>query len=90
MTASVAQGLLAPVAVAADLDNGRVMDQPVDGGDGHHLIREDTAPFGERLVGGDDEAAGLVAVGDGKGRWGKPAIKRRTSRKKYRAAQPPP
>jgi hypothetical protein len=60
----LAEGLLAPVTVAPDLDNRRVVHQAVDGGDGHHLIGEDPLPLGEGLVGRDDQAPGLVAAGD--------------------------
>jgi integrating conjugative element protein (TIGR03761 family) len=60
---SLRVGLL-PVAFTAEFDDVGVMDQPVDGGDGHHVVREDAIPGAERLVGGDDHAAGLVAVGD--------------------------
>lgn len=41
-----------------------MVDQPVDGGDGHDGIGEDLIPGTEGLVGGDDQAAALVAVGD--------------------------
>ena len=40
------------------------MDEAVDGGDGDGLVREDPVPGAEGLVGGDREAAGLVAPGD--------------------------
>ena len=60
---SLRVGLL-PVALAAERDDVGVMDQPVDGGDGHHVVGEDAIPGAERLVGGDDHAAGLVAMGD--------------------------
>lgn len=40
------------------------MNQPIDGGYGHHFIREDAIPFREGLVGCDDEAAGLISMGD--------------------------
>lgn len=40
------------------------MYQAVYGGYGHHVIREDLIPFAEWLVGGDDQAATLIAVGD--------------------------
>ena len=40
------------------------MDEPVDGGDGDGLVGEDAVPGAEGLVGGDGEAAGLVAPGD--------------------------
>ena len=42
----------------------RVMDQPVDGGDGHGFVREDLIPAAKGLVGGDGDAAVFVAPGD--------------------------
>ena len=41
-----------------------MVDQPVDGGDGHGLVREDFVPGAERLIGGDGEAFVFVASGD--------------------------
>jgi len=52
------------VALAAQIDDVGVMDQPVDGGDGHHVVRGDAIPGAKRLVGGYDHAAGLVTMGD--------------------------
>lgn len=40
------------------------MDEAVDCGERHGLIREDAPPFAERLVGGDEQRAALVARGD--------------------------
>lgn len=52
------------VAVGVHLEDGRMMDEPVDGGDGDGLVGEDSVPGAEGLVGGDGEAAGLKAPGD--------------------------
>ena len=41
-----------------------MVDEPVDGGDGDGLVGEDAVPGAEGLIGGDGEAAGLVAPGD--------------------------
>ena len=41
-----------------------MVDEPVDGGDGDGLVGEDAVPCAEGLVGGDGEAAGLVAPCD--------------------------
>ena len=41
-----------------------MMDQSVDGGDGHGLVGEDLIPATERLVGGDGDAAVFIASGD--------------------------
>lgn len=48
------------------------MDEPVDGGDGDGLVWEDAVPGAEWLVGGDGEAAGLVAPGHGLEEHGTP------------------
>lgn len=39
-----------PEAVAADVDQARVMEQPVDEGRGHDLVAEDLAPFLEAFI----------------------------------------
>ena len=44
------------VALGIDLEDGRVMDEAVDGGDGHGRIGEDLVPLAEGLIAGDDEA----------------------------------
>ena len=41
-----------------------MVDEPVDSGHGHGLIREDLVPATEGLVGGDGDAAVFVAPGD--------------------------
>lgn len=38
-----------------------MVDAPVDGGQRHGRVGEDLAPFTERLVGGDEDRAPLVA-----------------------------
>jgi hypothetical protein len=50
----------ASVALDIHLEDGGVMDEAVDDSDRHCLIREDLAPFAERLVGGDQEGSPLV------------------------------
>jgi len=55
---------LAPVAVGVNLDQVCVVDQSINGSYGHHFVRENTIPFGEGLVGGDDQATVLVTVSD--------------------------
>ena len=40
-----------PIAVAADIDDVAVVQQPVDEGRRHHLVPEDSAPFLEAFVG---------------------------------------
>ena len=61
----LAGGLFAAVALdLVELEDRRVVDQAVDGGHGHARIGEHVVPAGERLVGGDEDAAPLVALGD--------------------------
>ncbi len=56
---------LASVALdVVELEDGRVMHQAIDGGDRHPRVREDGVPAGERLVGRDEDALALVALGD--------------------------
>jgi len=52
------------VAVALDVDDLAVVQQPVEDGGGDHGIPEELLPVGEAFVGGDDRGASLVAVGD--------------------------
>ena len=54
----------AAIAVDVHLENGGVVDETVDGGDRHRLIREDPIPGAEWDVGGDGEAAVLVPTSD--------------------------
>jgi len=39
-----------PITFTVDFDDGCVMDDPVDGGNGHHGVREDLIPLAKRLV----------------------------------------
>jgi hypothetical protein len=50
----------AAVALDVHLEDGGVMNQAVDDRDRHCLVREDFAPFAERLIGGDQEGSPLV------------------------------
>ena len=52
------------IAVDVHLEDGRVMDEPVDGGEGHGLIGKDFSPFAERLICGDEQRASFVACAD--------------------------
>jgi hypothetical protein len=52
------------VAVALDVDNLAVVQQPVEDSGGDYGIPEELLPIGEALVGGDDGGTALVAVGD--------------------------
>lgn len=42
------------VALDVHLEDGGVMDEAIDDGEGHRLVGEDFAPFTEGLVGGDE------------------------------------
>ena len=52
------------IALDIHLEDGRVMDQAVDGCQRHSLVREHLAPFTEWLIGGDQHRAPLVATSD--------------------------
>ena len=54
--------LAQPVAVALDEQRVAVVQQPVEDGGGQHVIPEDSSPLAHHLVGGDEQAALLVAV----------------------------
>jgi len=58
---------LEPVAVAADVDDGRSMQQPVERSGGHDgIIREDLPLVGEGFVTGEDDGLALfIAFADG-------------------------
>jgi hypothetical protein len=45
-------GCAAPIAFDIQLEDRRVMDEPVDGGHRHAGVWEDVIPAGEWLVGG--------------------------------------
>jgi len=49
--------------IAAELDDQAVVDDAVDGRSCRQGVLEDLAPFGEDEVGGDDDAAPLVPLG---------------------------
>ena len=56
--------VLEAVAVAFEAEDLGVMDEPVDHRGGGHVVAEDLAPRGERLVAGDDHRCSFVAAGD--------------------------
>jgi hypothetical protein len=49
----------AAIAVDIHFEDRGVMDQAIDGGEAHGLIREDFAPFAECLVGGYEHRSPL-------------------------------
>src|SRR3982751_372610 len=53
--------LLEPVALALDVDDRGVVEQPVEQRRGDDLVAENLAPAGEALVGGQQDRAALVA-----------------------------
>ena len=57
-------GRATSVAFDVHLEDGGVMDEPIDGGDCHGLVGEDCVPSAEGLVGGDHDGTPLVARGD--------------------------
>ncbi len=52
------------ITVASEFDNRRVVYESVDSGNCHHLIWKNLVPFGKGLVGGDNETAGFIAMGN--------------------------
>ncbi len=52
------------VAVAADVDDMAVMQQPVDERSGHDLVTQDLAPLLEAFVGGQHSGCTLIAPVD--------------------------
>src|SRR5689334_15666917 len=53
-----------PVAFAPDVEDVAVVEQSIEDGGGDDGVAEHLAPLGEALVGGEDDAAALVASGD--------------------------
>ena len=51
-------------AFGVHFEDGRMVDQPIDGCDGHRLVGEDLIPAAEGLVGGNGNAAVFVAPSD--------------------------
>lgn len=58
------EGVCHAVGLAGEGDHAAVVDDAVDCGSCHVVAAEDLAPLGKREVGGDDEAALFVCVGD--------------------------
>ena len=52
------------VALGLKLDNQGMVHQSIDGGDGHHVIGKNRIPLAEGLIGGDQEAFALIAMGN--------------------------
>src|SRR6266545_7488304 len=53
-----------PVALALDVHDGRVVQQPVQDRRGHDLVGEDSSPVREPSVGRQHDRSSLVAAGD--------------------------
>ena len=60
-TAFSFEGGSSAVALGVHLDDGGVVNEAIDSGEGHGGIREDPIPFAEWLVGGDQHRAAFVA-----------------------------
>ena len=54
----------APITVGIHLEDDGVVNQAIDGGDGHRGVGEDLVPGTEGLVGGDHDRSSLVAGAD--------------------------
>jgi hypothetical protein len=52
-TAFAVEGGTATIAFDVHLEDSRVMDETVDGGERHSLIRKNFAPLAEWLIGSD-------------------------------------
>src|SRR5260370_42368550 len=52
------------IALTADVDRGRVVEETVDDGGGGNFVAENRTPLGIGLVPGDDDAALGVTLGD--------------------------
>ena len=63
-TAFPFEGDAPAIALDVHLEDRRVVDEAIDGGERHGGIGEDLAPFAEGLVGGDEDGAALVAGAD--------------------------
>ena len=57
-------GLAPPVAFDVEFEDGGVVDQPVDGGQGHRWIGKDPVPIPERLICRDGDGASFVSGTD--------------------------
>ena len=57
-------GSSAPVAFDIHLEDGGMVNEPVDGGQCHGRFRKDRIPFSEGLVGGDQHGAPFVSRAD--------------------------
>ena len=58
------EGRASTITVDVDFEDRGVVNEAIDGGERHGGIREDLAPCAERLVGGDERGATLVAGAD--------------------------
>ena len=55
-------GVAFAIALRLDVEDGAVMHQAVDSGNGHGAVGEDMLPVREGLIGCHDHAAGFVTV----------------------------
>ena len=54
----------ASIALDIHLEDDGVVDQAIDGGDHHGMVRKDLVPVGKGLIGGDQHRAAFVACPD--------------------------
>ena len=54
----------AAIALGVDLEDGSVMDESIDLGDGGGLVGKDSIPLGERQIGCEEDGTLFVAIGD--------------------------
>lgn len=51
------------MALTVELEDGGVVDEPIDGRHRRHRVFEDLVPLAEDQVGGDDDGLLLIALG---------------------------
>ena len=54
----------APIALGVDLEDGGMMDESIDRGGGGGLVGKDSIPLGKGQIGGEEDGALFVAIGD--------------------------
>jgi hypothetical protein len=58
------EGSPSTIAFDIHLEDGRVVNETIDGGERHGRIGEDFSPFTKRLIGRDEERTPLIARAD--------------------------
>ena len=57
-------GASSSVTFDVEFENCAVMNEPVNGGQGHRGVGEDLVPFAERLVGGNEDGTHFISSAD--------------------------